>query len=107
MMILLLNQTGIMLVQLMCLINVQFSFMIYAIISMIFVVPIVAIIFWILSLIKFIKATKENKLNPDAYSTDDMQAIKKEFIITSVVTFILVAVIVGLVVTFALGIAYM
>lgn len=81
--------------------------MIYAIISMIFVVPIVAIVFWIVSLTKYIRASKENKLNSDAYSTDEIQAIKKEFIITSVVTFVLVAVIVGLVVTFALGIAYM
>ena len=74
---------------------------------MIFVVPIVAIVFWIVSLTKYIRASKENKLNPDTYSTDEMKGIKKEFIITSVVTFVLVAVIVSLVVTFALGIAYM
>ncbi len=79
----------------------------YAIIVTIFMIPATAVVFWIINLIKYIKATKDNKLHSNTYSADEMQAIKKDFIISSVVSFVLIAVIVSLVVTFAVGIAYM
>lgn len=79
----------------------------YLIIATIFAVPIIAFIGWILNLIKYSKAKKENQLNPGTYGKEEMKAIKTNFIISSVIAFVLIAVIVSLVVTFALGIAYM
>ncbi|MBR2953423.1 MAG: hypothetical protein IKC45_03460 [Clostridia bacterium] len=79
----------------------------YLIIATIFAVPIIAVIGWILNLIKYSKAKKENQLNPSTYGKEEMKAIKTNFIISSVIAFVLIAVIVSLIVTFALGIAYM
>ncbi len=79
----------------------------YLIIATIFAVPIIAVIGWILHLTKYLKAKNEIRTNPDSYGQEEMKAIKTNFIISSVIAFILIAVIVSLIVTFAIGIAYM
>ena len=81
--------------------------MIYAIIAMFLAIPIIAVVGWVLNLIKYCQAKRENELNPDAYSKEELKSIKSNLIISSVVAFVLVAAIVGLIVTFAMGIAYM
>lgn len=81
--------------------------MFYIIILVFFTVPIIAVAGWILNLTKYIQAKRENKENPDTHSKEEMKSIKSNLIISSVIAFILVAIIVGLVITFAMGIAYM
>ncbi len=72
-----------------------------------YAIPIISIIWWISNLIKYRQAKHENELNPDTYSKEELKSIKSNLIISSVIAFVLVAIIVGLVVAFAMGIAYM
>ena len=82
-------------------------FMIYAIMALFFVIPIIAVIGWVLNLIKYCNARRENKLNPYTHSKEEMKAIKSNLIISSVIAFVLMAVVVGAIVMFAMSIAYM
>ena len=79
----------------------------YLIIATIFAVPIIAVISWILHLTKYLKAKQEIRTNPDSYGKEEMKAIRTNFIISSVIAFVLIGVIIGLIVIFAIGIAYM
>lgn len=81
--------------------------MFYAIIALFFAIPIIAVIGWTLNLIKYCQAKRNFKINPDVYSKEELKPIKSNFVISSVIAFILVAIFVGLIVTFAMGIAYM
>lgn len=81
--------------------------MLYLLILIVLGLPIVAAANWIVKLMDYCQAKKENKKNPDTHSTEDMKHIKLSLIISSVLVFVAVAVLVGLVVTFYMGIAYM
>ena len=48
-----------------------------------------------------------NKLNPDTHSKEEMKALKSKLILSSIVAFVLVGVVGGTIITFALGIVYM
>ncbi len=81
--------------------------MIYAFIAMFLAIPIIAIVGWILNLIEYCRTKRNIESNPDIDNKDALKPIKTNLIISSVIAFVLVAIIVGLVVTFAMGIAYM
>ncbi len=81
--------------------------MIYAIIAMFFVIPIIAVIWWISNVVKFRQAKRNNKLNPDTHSKDEIKDIKSNLIISSIIAFVLMAIVVGLVVLYAGIIMYM
>lgn len=76
--------------------------MIYMIIAIFFAVPIISVISWVLNLIKYCQAKRNSELTPE-----EIKPIKSNLIISSVIAFVLVVIIVGLIVLFAMGIAYM
>lgn len=81
--------------------------MIYAFIAMFLVIPIMSVVWWISNLVEFCKAKRNNKLNPDTHSKEEIKALKSKLILSSIVAFVLVGVVGGTIVTFALGIVYM
>lgn len=81
--------------------------MIYAFIAMFLAIPIISLIWWISNLVDFSKAKRNNKLNLDTHSKEEMKALKSKLILSSVVAFVLVGVVGGTIVTFALSIVYM
>ncbi len=81
--------------------------MIYAIIAMFFAFPIIAIIYWLSSLVKFTRAKKENKINLDTYSNEEMKTLKSSLIMCSIVAAILSIIVFGTVAMFYMGIIYM
>ena len=81
--------------------------MIYVFIAMFLAIPIMSVIWWISNLVAFCKAKNNNKLNPDTHSKEEMKTLRSKLILSSVVAFVLVGVVGGTIVTFALGIVYM
>ena len=81
--------------------------MIYAFIAMFLAIPIIAVVGWILNLTEYCRTKRNIESNPDVESKDALKPIKTNLIISSVIAFVLVAIIIGLIVTFAMGIAYM
>ena len=81
--------------------------MIYVFIAMFLAIPIISLIWWISNLVEFCKAKRNNKLNPDTHSKEEMKALKSNLIISSVISFVLVGVVCGTIITFAMGIVYM
>ncbi len=81
--------------------------MIYGIIAVFLAIPIIAVIGWLLNLIEYCKTKRNIESNPDINKKDALKPIKTNLIISSVIAFVLVAIIVGLIITFAMGIAYM
>ncbi len=81
--------------------------MIYAFIAMFLAIPIISLIWWISNLVDFSRAKRNNKLNPDTHSKEEMKALKSKLILSSIVAFVLVGVVGGTIVTFALSIVYM
>lgn len=77
------------------------------ILLLLFTLPVMSVVGWIFNLMKFIRAKKENSEVPDTHSKEEMKAIRSNLIIASVIAFILVAAVVGLIALFTMGIAYM
>lgn len=76
--------------------------MIYAFIAMFLVIPIMSVIWWISNLVTFCKAKQNSEITPE-----EMKSLKSNLIISSVVSFVLVGVVGGTIITFAMGIVYM
>ncbi len=81
--------------------------MIYAFVAMFLAIPIISFIWWISNLMEFCKAKRNNKSNPDTHSKEEIKALRSKLILSSIVAFVLVGVVGGTIVTFALGIVYM
>lgn len=81
--------------------------MFYGIIAVFLAVPVIAVIGWLLNLIEYCKMKRNIESNPDTNKKETLKPIKTNLIISSVIAFVLVAIIVGLIITFAMGIAYM
>ncbi len=81
--------------------------MIYAIMAMFLIIPIISVVWCISNFIEYRKAKADNMLNPDTHSEEKIKRRKTSFILSVIVAFILVAVVGGTIITFALSIVYM
>ena len=81
--------------------------MIYAILAMFLIIPIISVVWCISKFIEYRKAKADNTLNPDTHSKEEIKKLKTSFILSLIVAFILVAVVGGTIITFALSIVYM
>lgn len=81
--------------------------MIYGIIAVFLAIPIISVVWCISNFIEYRKAKADNTINPDTHSKEEMKRLKTSFILSVIVAFILTAVVVGSIITFALSIVYM
>lgn len=77
-----------------------------AFIAMFFAIPLVSIVWCILNLIEYRKAKRESEVSPETHE-EELKKIKIRLIISSVIALVLTSVVVGTIITFALGIVYM
>jgi uncharacterized membrane protein len=81
--------------------------MIYGIVAIFLAIPIISIVWCISSLVEYRKAKADNMHNPDTHTEEEIKSLKKNLIISAIVAFVLTGVVVGIIITFALGIVYM
>jgi len=82
--------------------------MIYYIMTFCFLaIPILLIVFWCISLRRYLSAKKRNKVTPDAFSAEGMKQCKTSLINMSIIAGAILAVFLGIIITFGLAIAHM
>jgi len=72
-----------------------------------YAIPVAAIVFFAVSLYRYRRAKKENKKNPDTFSTAEIKARRILLIVSSVIAGTLAAVVIAFAVLLGMAVAFM